>query len=97
MPHRLVRAAVLAALVVAVLVPLTVRAQETDLTQAPRIMLPEFKKLRAQGQVVVIDVRDPESFKSGHIPGALSIPMDRLAGRVDELKAANKPIVTYCA
>ncbi len=75
------------------------RQAETDLTKAPRISQEEFKKLRAEGQVVVVDVRDADSYKAGHIPGAISIPLDQITApeHVKDLKAAGKPIITYCA
>ena len=36
---------------------------------------------------VVIDVRTAGEYDSGHIPGALSIPFDQLAERIDEVEA----------
>lgn len=86
----------LAVMVMGVVV-LRAAAQETDLTTAPRITQEEFKKLHDTHAVVVVDVRDGDQFKAGHIPGALSIPLDQVAARADELKAYKKPIVTYCA
>jgi 3-mercaptopyruvate sulfurtransferase SseA len=72
-------------------------AQEMDLSKAPRITVAELKQLRAENRVVVVDVRDADSFKAAHIPGALSIPLDQLDAKAPELKAQNKVIVTYCA
>jgi rhodanese-related sulfurtransferase len=45
--------------------------------------------------VVVLDVRPAEEFASGHIPGAISIPLDQLGARLDELPADTE-IVAYC-
>lgn len=97
MRTHLGRAALLALLALVVFLPRLAAAQETDLAKAPRITVAEFKKLRAEGEVIVLDVRDADSYKAGHIPGARSIPLDQLASHADELKAANKAIVTYCA
>lgn len=72
-------------------------AQDMDLDKAPRITVAELKQLRAQNRVVVVDVRDAASFKAAHIPGALSIPLDEIQGKVAELKAQKKVIVAYCA
>lgn len=47
------------------------------------------------GGVIVLDVRPPEEFASGHIPGAISIPLDELAVRLDELPSDTE-IVAYC-
>ena len=35
---------------------------------------------------VVLDVRSDAEFRAGHIPGAVHIPHDELAGRIDELQ-----------
>ena len=47
------------------------------------------------GDAVVIDVRPREEYAAGHIPGALSIPLEALRRRLRELPA-NKLIVAYC-
>lgn len=47
------------------------------------------------GEVVVIDVRPPEEYQSGHIPGALGIPVGQLRRRLSELPK-NKDVVAYC-
>jgi len=74
-------------------------AQEASLATAQRIPLPELKKLQAENKVLVVDVRDPHSFVTGHIPGARSIPLASLLdpASVAELKATPKQIVLYCA
>jgi rhodanese-related sulfurtransferase len=47
------------------------------------------------GAVTVLDVRPLEEYEAGHIPGALSVPMDELERRLDELPP-NREIVAYC-
>src|SRR4029079_12068138 len=47
------------------------------------------------GSVSVIDVRPPEEFAAGHIPGARSIPIDELEVRLAELPSGRE-IVAYC-
>lgn len=63
---------------------------------ARRISLAEFKKLHDAGDVVVIDVRGADAYRRGHVPGALSVPLDTVAARATEWKTATRPIVTYC-
>ncbi|MFF9158430.1 rhodanese-like domain-containing protein [Streptomyces sp. NPDC014846] len=46
------------------------------------------------GTATVIDVRPTEEYAAGHIPGALSIPLEELEARLAELPAAE--IVAYC-
>lgn len=45
--------------------------------------------------VLVIDVRPHEEYLSGHIPGAISLPVAELAERLHELPAGTD-IVAYC-
>jgi hypothetical protein len=45
--------------------------------------------------VTIIDVRDADSYKERHIPGALHIPLAYIDGEVPYLPR-DKPIVTYC-
>ena len=63
----------------------------------PRMPMDEFERLLTDGRITVIDVRTPEEYAAGHIPGAYSVPLDDLDSRVAELKALKRPIVTYCS
>lgn len=47
------------------------------------------------GEAVVLDVRPAEEHAAGHIPGAVSIPVDQLAARIAELPA-DAEVVAYC-
>ena len=46
-------------------------------------------------EVTLIDVRPKEEFLSGHIPGAVSIPLKELKEKLNELPS-DKEIVAYC-
>lgn len=60
------------------------------------ISIEEAQKLIDQERdVFLIDVRQPEEYEKGHIPGALLIPLPELPDRLAELKT-DKNIVTYC-
>src|ERR671938_1231782 len=48
-----------------------------------------------KGDVVLVDVRPPEEYEAGHIPGARSIPLDELEGRLAELPP-DREVVAYC-
>ena len=52
-------------------------------------------KLDAREPLVLIDVRQPEEFKSGHVAGARSMPLPTLAARLDDL-AKDKDAAIYC-
>jgi len=62
-----------------------------------RITVDELKKLVDTDQVLVLDVRAADAYREAHIPGALPAPLADLGKYVEMLKAAKKPIVTYCA
>jgi rhodanese-related sulfurtransferase len=47
------------------------------------------------GEVTVLDVRPAEEYLAGHIPGAVSIPLDQLEERLAELPS-DREIVAYC-
>ncbi|MEF8787601.1 MAG: rhodanese-like domain-containing protein, partial [Planctomycetota bacterium] len=47
------------------------------------------------GEVTVIDVRPQEEYTAGHIPGAISIPLEKLEDRLAELPR-DRRIVAYC-
>ena len=63
----------------------------------PRISISEVKALMAKKQVLLIDVRDAESFAEGHMPGAIHIPLPEVVQHADKLKKEKRTIVTYCA
>jgi phage shock protein E len=45
---------------------------------------------------LIIDVRTPEEYASGHIKESVNIPLNRIPDKVNELKRKNKPIITCC-
>ncbi len=51
--------------------------------------------LAADEQLTLIDVRPEPEFASGHVPGAVNVPLAHLAGRMSELPH-DTPIVAYC-
>ena len=71
------------------------RAQTAAAQEAPsdRITLEEFKRLRAEGKVFVLDVRYQIDSK---IKGSTHIPLDQLESRLAELPK-DREIVTYCS
>jgi rhodanese-related sulfurtransferase/DNA-binding transcriptional ArsR family regulator len=53
-----------------------------------------FKRMR-DGLVTVLDVRPADEFASGHLPGAVNIPLDQLEARLSELDTS-QDVVAYC-
>lgn len=63
--------------------------------QAVPVTRAELLKLMKDGSVIVVDVRPADEYASGHIPGALSIPMDSLEDRIEGIPA-DAEVVAYC-
>ena len=55
----------------------------------------ELLRRAEAGEILVIDVRPPEEYAAGHIPGALGVPLDELPARLDDLPE-DQDIVAYC-
>jgi rhodanese-related sulfurtransferase len=53
-----------------------------------------LERLR-DGSVVVLDVRPEEEYRAGHIPGALSVPVDALEAALQTLPR-DREVVAYC-
>ena len=49
----------------------------------------------AAPNAVVLDVREPEEFERGHVPGAVNVPQSDIATRLDEIPR-DRPILTIC-
>jgi len=47
------------------------------------------------GEFLLLDVRHPEEYQTGHIPGAMLMPIDELEARQAELDRSKK-IIVYC-
>ena len=63
-----------------------------DLEPIPREEL--LSRVR-DGLVTVVDVRPPEEYAAGHVPGAVNIPLDKLESHLKDLQT-DQEIVAYC-
>lgn len=61
-----------------------------------RITIDEAKEMMSDGNTVVIDVRNPDEYQGGHLPGATLIPVNSVFARREELPA-DKKIIFVCA
>lgn len=62
---------------------------------AEPVPMAELLKRARSKQVVILDTRPASEYVAGHIPGALSIPVDALQRRLKEL-TKGKEYVAYC-
>jgi len=63
-----------------------------DLEPVPATELMERVRL---GLVTVLDVRPPEEFAAGHLPGAVNVSVDDLARRLKKLPKTRE-VIAYC-
>ncbi len=51
----------------------------------------------ADQSLLILDVRTPEEYAAGHLPGAVNLPHEQLASRIGELAGArDRDVVVYC-
>jgi rhodanese-related sulfurtransferase len=55
----------------------------------------EARRLLAEENAVLVDVRTPEEFADGHVSEAINIPVQELDARMGEL-SRERPVVVYC-
>jgi rhodanese-related sulfurtransferase len=55
----------------------------------------ELLERARSGLVTVLDVRPPEEYRAGHLPGAINIPLPDVAKRANELPT-DREIIAYC-
>ena len=65
--------------------------------EAPAFQNVSVRDLAGVGEAkhLVLDVREPQEFAAGHVPGALLIPLGQLAARVGELPQ-DTPLYVIC-
>jgi len=89
-PNRIHRAAAL----VLALVLAAVGCAAEDL--APSISPQQLERRLAQADApLLLDVRTPQEFQAGHIPGAINVPHEQVASRAAEL-ASEHGVAVYC-
>jgi rhodanese-related sulfurtransferase len=66
-----------------------------DAGEAEDVPREELLRRARSGEVVVLDVRPRHEYASGHIPGAVSVPVEELEQRLAELPADVR-VVAYC-
>ena len=81
----------------AALSSVAVAKEDQAIRNVPRISIDELKVLIERKAVLVIDVRDADSFAKGRIPGAVNVDYTRILQDADRFKGDTRTIVTYCA
>lgn len=50
-----------------------------------------------QSGAKLVDVRSAAEFASGHLPGAVNVPVGELGARIKSLGEKDQPVIVYCA
>jgi rhodanese-related sulfurtransferase/DNA-binding transcriptional ArsR family regulator len=72
-----------------------VRHHFGDRADADAVEMPELLKRARSKDVVILDARPASEYVAGHIPGAISVPVDDLQQRLRQL-TTGKEYVAYC-
>jgi rhodanese-related sulfurtransferase/DNA-binding transcriptional ArsR family regulator len=72
-----------------------VRDHFGDRADAEAVPITELLKRARSKKVVILDTRPASEYVAGHIPGAISVPVDDLKRRLQEL-TKGKEYVAYC-
>jgi rhodanese-related sulfurtransferase/DNA-binding HxlR family transcriptional regulator len=66
-----------------------------DRSEVEHVSMDDLAARLADGSVVLLDVRPRAEYRAGHVPDALSAPIDELAGLVSDLPGG-VDVVAYC-
>lgn len=58
--------------------------------------LAEAVERRDRGEVVLVDLRSRQEYAAGHLGGAINVPLDEVAARVEEIRGLGRLPVFYC-
>jgi hypothetical protein len=67
----------------------------SSLEEIPRIAPADALGLWVDGSAIFVDVRTTADYQASHIPASISIPLDQLEFRANELNPEDW-IITYC-
>jgi rhodanese-related sulfurtransferase len=66
------------------------------LPTAPKVTVSELNTRLSKGErFQLIDVRSPQEYAEGHVPGAMNLPMDQAEARLSDLQRQD-PVVLIC-
>src|SRR5687768_2950720 len=70
-------------------------SRQTKPRQVQQLDVQALQSRQRDDSVQIVDVRSPEEWSAGHLPGAVHIPLAALPDRIGEIDSA-KPIVVHC-
>ncbi|HET8724028.1 MAG TPA: rhodanese-like domain-containing protein [Anaeromyxobacteraceae bacterium] len=81
---------------VAVASPVVAAAEAAAVDVKPGVVSGATARTLAAAGAKVVDVRTPEEFAAGHVPGAVNVPYDELPRRAAEIGPPSTAVVLYC-
>ncbi|HWR18214.1 MAG TPA: rhodanese-like domain-containing protein [Clostridia bacterium] len=61
------------------------------------ISMPEAQtELNKNSAIRIIDVRTPEEYRAGHIPGSMNVPLDHIGGILNAVPDKSERLFVYC-
>lgn len=63
-----------------------------------RLSLAQFQAMAASGQAVILDARSADAFATGHIEGAINLPLTDFTAEAlaEKLPDRSRPVLIYC-
>lgn len=71
------------------------KGRHGELEKIRQLDAAQVEKAKGAGNIQIVDVRGPDEWRRGHLPGAIHIPLASLPDRLGELDASS-PIVLQC-
>ena len=91
---RTMRAAVLWLFILATVLGVGAESEQIPTTIAQQELL---QRLEMRTDLLMLDMRAPQEFAVGHIPGAVNVPHTTLSNRLEALQLSqDKEVVVYC-
>lgn len=59
-------------------------------------MLEEVRECLSTDDGILLDVRTPDEYGTGHIPGSINVPVHRIGEAEKLIKSKNSPVRIYC-
>lgn len=71
-------------------------ATDTETSAYHKITAADAKALMDEGGVTVVDVRTPQEYADGHIPGAINIPNEDITTTPPDGLSKDDTLIVYC-
>lgn len=87
--------AILAVLLIVMAAVITIGCSNPKEDSGVNVSIDQALQMWKNNEVIIIDVRTPQEYKEGHIPGVANIPLDELDSRSSEVPK-DKKVLLIC-